>query len=127
MAQKEFRFKGKSLQELQTMSITEFAELVPSGIRRTLLRGFTDEQKKLLERIRKNKNNIKTHCRDLPVLPEMVGKTLAVYTGKEFFKIMIVEEMLGHVLGEFALSRRRVAHNAPGVGATKSSASVSVR
>jgi small subunit ribosomal protein S19 len=94
--------------------------------RRTLARGFTVQEKALVEKLVK-KDNVKTHARSMVILPKMVGKTIMIYNGKEFVKVRIAEEMIGHVLGEFAPTRRKVAHNAPGIGATKSSASVSVR
>ncbi|MCM2325959.1 MAG: 30S ribosomal protein S19 [Candidatus Woesearchaeota archaeon] len=127
MAKKEFMFRGKSLDELKALSLNEFAKMIPSNLRRSVTRGFTEEQKKLLEKIRKHQKTIKTHARDMVVLPEMIGLTIKVYTGNSYVDVMIVEEMLGHRLGEFALTRRRVAHNSPGVGATRGSASVSVR
>ncbi|MEM4397218.1 MAG: ribosomal protein S19 family protein, partial [Candidatus Woesearchaeota archaeon] len=99
----------------------------PSRVRRSLKRGLTDEQKKLMEKIKNNDSDIKTHARDMVIIPEMLGKTIKVYNGKEYVPVIITEEMLGHFLGEFSLTRKRVMHNAPGVGATKSSASVSVR
>lgn len=125
--EKKFLFKGKTLEELKQMSIEDFAGLVPSRIRRSLKRGFREEHKKLLKNLEKKKNNVKTHCRDMVILPSMVGKTIRVYNGKEFVPVIITEEMLGHFLGEFSLTRKRLKHNAPGVGATRSSASVSVR
>jgi len=127
MAIKEFRYRGKSLAQLKEMSLTQFASLIPSRSRRTILRGYTDAQKILIKRIEKNDKNIKTHVRDIVITPNMVGKTIKVYNGKEFVPVNIVEEMLGHVLGEFSLTRKRVGHNAPGVGATRSSSAVSVR
>ena len=127
MAKKEFAFRGKSLEELQALSLKEVMELLPSRQRRTLKRGFNNSQKKLLDELRKNKKNIKTHEREMVILPEMVGKTVNVYNGKEFVGVTIMPEMIGHVLGEFALTRKNVTHSSPGVGATRSSASVSVR
>ena len=50
-----------------------------------------------------------------------------IHNGKEFVMIKITEEMLGHRLGEFAATRKKVAHSSPGIGATRSSASLSVR
>jgi small subunit ribosomal protein S19 len=61
------------------------------------------------------------------VLPIMVGHTIKIHNGKEFTQTIITGEMLGHFLGEFSLTRKRVAHNAPGVGATRSSGAISVR
>jgi small subunit ribosomal protein S19 len=127
MAKKEFTFRGKTLDELKKLSTTSFAELLPSRQKRTLKRGFTDQQKILLKLIRNKKNNIKTHCRDLIILPEMVGTTIRVFNGKVFNPVSIQEEMIGRYLGEFVLTRKSVQHSAPGIGATRSSASVSVK
>lgn len=127
MAKKEFTYKGKTLEELKKMSINEFKELLPARQRRSLKRGFTDQQKRLLKRVRNKENNIETHCRDMIILPEMIGFMVRVYNGKEFVAVGITEEMLGHYLGEFALTRQKVEHSAPGIGATRSSASLSVK
>ena len=124
---KIFTYRGKTLEELKKMDTSQFMELVPARIRRSLKRGFTEEQKKVLARIRKQKKNIETQCRDLIILPEMVGITIKVHQGKEYFPLIVTEDMLGHVIGEFALTRRKVAHNAPGVGATRSSSSLSMK
>ena len=126
MARKEFTYHGKTVAELNKLSLKEFAELLPSRQRRTLHRGLSENNKKLLEDIRKH-SNVKTHCRDMVILPEMVGKTVKVYSGKEFVPVIIGSEMLGHYLGEFVLTRRKVVHHAPGIGATKSSGALSVK
>ena len=126
MARREFTYRGKTIAELKQLSLKEFAELLPSRQRRVLHRGLSDGNKKLLEDIRKH-GNVKTHCRDMVIIPEMVGKTIKVYSGKEFVPVIIITEMLGHYLGEFVLTRKKVVHHAPGIGATKSSAALSVR
>ena len=125
-------YKGKTLQELQSLSINDFMGLTTSRARRSLRHGFTDKQKKLLEKIRKFKSGklkkpIKTQVRDMIILPEMVGIVIHIHRGKEFMPIMINEDMIGHYLGEFTYNRQRVAHSAPGIGATRSSAAVSVK
>jgi small subunit ribosomal protein S19 len=130
MAKKEFTFKGKKLEELKAMDMKEFAELLPARQRRTLTRGLNDPQKRFMLKVQKAsegkyKKAIKTHCRDMIVLPMMVNMTLHVYRGKDFVPILIQPEMIGHYLGEFSPSRNRVAHSSPGVGATKSSAATS--
>ena len=127
MAKKEFKYRGKTLEELKSLSLNEFAELVPARIRRSLKRGFTEQQKVFLKKIRNKEDDIKTHCRNMIILPEMIGMSVRIYTGKEFFKLIIQEEMLGHLLGEFALTRKGVSHSAPGIGATRSSAAMSVK
>jgi small subunit ribosomal protein S19 len=127
MPKKEFTYRGKNIEELKSLSLNELSALLPSRQRRIIKRGLTDQQKILLAKIKKGEKNIETHCRDLIVLPEMVGKTIRVHNGKEFLPVSIIEEMIGHCLGEFTFTRRSVAHSAPGIGATKSSAALSVK
>ena len=124
---KEFTYKGRTLEELKSLTLQEFANLIPARVRRSLLRGFTDPQKRLMNKIKKSnqgiyKKQIKTHCRDLVILPEMVGLKINIHNGKSFMPVEIQPEMLGHFLGEFALTRQTIKHSAPGIGATRSSA-----
>jgi len=114
------------LSELKNMSIKEFSVLLPARARRTLLRGFTEQQKKLLKNL-KNNAQVETHCRDTIIIPELLDKTIRIHNGKNFIQVLIQPEMLGHALGEFVMTRRKVVHSAPGIGATKSSASLSVK
>ena len=109
------------------MSLSEFGALLPSRQRRSLKRGLSDIKKNLLKNIRTSSKPVKTHLRDMVILPEMVGTTVLVHSGKEFLQVNIQNEMLGHYLGEFVLTRRKVQHSAPGIGATKSSAALSVK
>ena len=124
---KEFLYRGKTIQEISKLSLDEFAKLVPSRERRKIKRGFTEVEKKFLASVRANEKDIKAHCRDMIIIPEMVGKTIKVHNGKEWVMLIIEPEMLAHRLGEFAQTRRQVKHSAPGIGATRSSASLSVR
>ncbi len=125
---KEFKYRGYTLEELKKMSIEEFAKLTKARIRRKLLkRGLTEPEKKLLKKLMAGKDNVKTHCRAMPILPIMVGKTIKVYNGKEFVAVKIQPEMLGHRLGEYAPTRKIVKHSNPGVGATKSTLHISVK
>ena len=116
----EFTFRGKSIEELKHMSIPEFAKLIPARERRTLLR-LDEKHKKFLNSLQ-DKKKIKTHLRDMVVIPQMVGLTIGIHNGKEFVNVEIKEKMLGHRLGEFADTRKRINHSNPGVGATRSSA-----
>ncbi len=127
MAKKVLTFKGKTVEELKEMGLTEFMELINSRSRRTLKRGFTDAQQILLKRLKTAKKPLKTHCRDLVIVPDMLEKKLLVHSGKEWVSVEINIEMLGKKLGEFALTRKKVSHSAPGVGATRSSKHLSVR
>ena len=129
---KEFKFKGKTLEELKQMHVEDFAKLIPSRERRKLSRGFTEAEKKLLIKVRafnegKRKKKIKTHCRDMVVIPEMLDLMIYVHSGKVFMPIQILPEMLGHRLGEYVATRQKVSHSAPGIGATRSSAFASVK
>ena len=124
---KEFIYCGKTMEQIAKMSLDDFAKIIPSRQRRKIKRGFTEVEKKLLEDIKSNPKDIKTHARDMIVLPEMVNKTIKVYNGKEWVQVLITQEMLGHRLGEFSLTRKSVRHSSPGIGATRSSASLSVK
>lgn len=124
---KIFYFHGKTIDELSKMDLNEFLKLLPSRQRRSLKRGLSDTQKKLLEKIKKANKPVKTHCRDMVVVPEMVGKTIMIHNGKEWLKLEVTPEKLGHYLGEFAMTRKKVTHSGPGLGATKSSKFVALK
>jgi small subunit ribosomal protein S19 len=127
---KEFHYRGFALTDLLAMSMDEFIKLLPSRQRRSLQRGLSPDQRKLLEAIRKIKQSpeeggkgqqIKTHARDMIILPEMVGVTILVHNGKDFTAIEIKPEMIGHYVGEFAITNKPVKHGVPGIGASRSS------
>jgi len=119
---KVFSFRGHSLEELKKMTIEEFSRAITSRERRTLKRGFTDAQRKLLDSIRKNPEKFhKTHVRDMIILPEMVGVKFGVFNGKEWINVVVTPEMIGKRLGDFAIAIKRVRHSAPGIGATRGS------
>lgn len=130
MSRKKFTYKGFSVEELQAKSMDEVGKLMPSRIRRSLKRGLTEMEKRLMIRVRKKRKEleagkkikpIRTHCRDMPVLPEMVGLEFEVYNGKEWVRFYVVGEMLGQYLGDFSIATKTVKHSAPGIGATRSS------
>ncbi len=116
----EFTYRGLKTEELNQLSIEEFMPLLPARQRRRLKRGLTKDHKRLLSRV-KDRDVVRTHLRDMIVLPEMVGKTIEIYNGKAFNRVEIMPEMVGHYLGEYSLTRARVTHGSAGVGATRSS------
>jgi small subunit ribosomal protein S19 len=120
---KEFKFHGFSLDEIQKLSLDELLPLLPSRFRRSLRRGLTKDQEKLLNDINKSEKGdiIKTHLRDMIILPNFIGHKIDVYNGNEFQRVTIDPYMVGHYLGEFSLTRKKVKHTGPGVGATRSS------
>ena len=121
MQKKEFRYRGKTMEELKSLDVREFAKYLRSRQRRTVLRQFQEIEKFITRskvKIAKGRP-IKTHQRDLIVVPEMVGMKIQIYNGQKFIPVEIIGEMLGHTFGEFALTRARVKHGNVGVGATK--------
>jgi small subunit ribosomal protein S19 len=129
MEKKEFTYRGKTLEELKAINIREFAKLLKSNERRTVLRQ-TDAIEKFVSRSKnklEKKKQIRTHSRDLIIVPEMVNMTISVHNGRTFVPVKIIGEMLGHRLGEFSVTRSKVKHGAAGIGATRSSASMSVK
>jgi small subunit ribosomal protein S19 len=123
MASKDFTYRGKKIEELKEMNLREFAKLAKSRTRRALLKQQAEIEKAIAsfkEEASRNKP-IRTHLRDLIIVPNMIGLNIMVHNGKQFLPIQITSEMLGHRLGEFALTRQKVKHGAAGIGATKSS------
>jgi small subunit ribosomal protein S19 len=123
---KEFKYRGVTAEDLQNMSLEKLFQLLPARARRSLTRGITDDKRKLLEETKLAKAGklptpIKTHLRDLIILPYMIGVTINVFSGKEFLPVTVRPEMVGHYLGEYAMTNKRVVHGAPGVGASRSS------
>lgn len=126
---KEFRYRGFTFDQLQGMSMDEFINLLPSRQRRSLHRGLTPDQRIFLEKTREARESIrkggnpvvKTHIRSMIILPEMVGLTILVHNGKDFIPVEMKPEMIGHFLGEFAVTNKPVKHGTPGIGASRSS------
>ena len=126
---KEFMYRGRTLEQLKGLSMDEFILLLPSRHRRSLQRGLKPDQRILLESVRASKETldkgqsvmVKTHARDMVILPEMVGATVFLHNGKEFVPIEITPQMIGHFLGEFAITNKPVKHGQPGIGASRSS------
>jgi len=118
---KEFLYRGFTMDELRAMSFDEILGILPSRARRTYLRGLNYEQQLLFDKLKDAEEPVRTHRRDLPVIPQFVGKRLSIYNGKEFKEFEIKPEMIGHFIGEFVLTRKPPVHSGPGVGATRSS------
>lgn len=126
---KKKTFRGIEIEELKKMNLDEFAKLVCSRERRSLIRNrekIVKFLKKVEKKIEKNKIP-RTHFRDMIIVPKLLGLTINVHNGKEFVPVKITEEMLGHRLGEFTYNRKPVKHGKAGIGATKGSAHLSVK
>ncbi len=123
---KEFLYRGIPKEELEKVPLDRLFQLFNARQRRSLTRGITDGKRKLIGEIKAAragtlKGPIKTHLRDLIVLPGMVDVTVNVFSGKEFVPVLIKTEMIGHYLGEYVITNKKVSHGAPGVGASRSS------
>ena len=125
---KKYHYRGKSIEELKSLTVDEFRVLVKSRGRRLLKRGNAT-LKKLLTKVAKAKTliaagkdrTVRTHLREAVILPEWVGLKFGVHNGKEFKVVAVREEMVGRRLGDFSHTTRRVTHSGPGVGATRGS------
>ena len=124
-----FHYRGHTLDDLKKMNMDQLLQLLPARARRSLRRGLPPRQKKVIERLRrayraKKRGKdliVRTHVRDLIIFPEFVGLKVGIYNGRNYDIVDIRPEMIGHYLGEFALTRKRVQHGSPGIGATRSS------
>ena len=120
---KESFYRGKNVEELKKLDVREVAKYLSARSRRSVLRHFEVIEKfvKRCEIAVSQKKKIRTHLRDIVVVPQMVGMSISVYNGQNFNEVKITHLMIGHRLGEFSLTRQRVQHGNPGLGATKSS------
>ncbi|ORX60496.1 40S ribosomal protein S15 [Hesseltinella vesiculosa] len=105
-------------------------ELVHCRARRRFQRGLKRKPMGLIKKLRKAKTDapsgekpsvVKTHLRNMIIVPEMIGSVVGVYNGKTFNQVEIKPEMVGYYLGEFSISYKPVRHGRPGIGATHSS------
>lgn len=108
----------------------QLMELMHCRARRRFGRGLKRKPMALVKKLRKAKKEapplekpeiVKTHLRNMIIVPEMVGSIVGVYNGKAFTQVEIKPEMIGHYLGEFSLTYKPVKHGRPGIGATHSS------
>ena len=127
---RKFTYRGVDLDQLLDMNNEQMMKLLPARPRRKLVRGLKRKYTSLMKRLRKAKKEapqlekpacIKTHLRDMIVMPEMVGSVVGIYNGKQYNQVEIKPEMIGHYLGEFSITYKPVKHGRPGIGATHSS------
>ena len=117
----EFTYRGFKIDELKAMGMSELLPLMPARARRKVTRGLSRGEETLLAKIRGGDEKVRTHMRDMIVMPVMIGKTIEIYNGKDFMKVEFQPESVFHYLGEFALTRHRVTHGSAGIGATRGS------
>eukprot|EP01005_Ploeotia_sp_CARIB1_P001841 NODE_746_length_631_cov_292.960317_g737_i0.p1 GENE.NODE_746_length_631_cov_292.960317_g737_i0~~NODE_746_length_631_cov_292.960317_g737_i0.p1 ORF type:complete len:180 (-),score=39.69 NODE_746_length_631_cov_292.960317_g737_i0:90-560(-) len=127
---KKFHYRGIELEALLDLSNEELARLVPARARRRFQRGLKRKPMALIKKLRKAKKGlevgekpacVKTHLRNMIIVPEMIGSIVGVHNGKQFNSVEIKGEMVGYYLGEFSMTYKPVRHGKAGIGATKSS------
>ncbi|RKO85291.1 ribosomal protein S19-domain-containing protein [Blyttiomyces helicus] len=127
---RKFTYRGVDLDALLDLSSEQLMELVHSRARRRFQRGLKRKPMGLIKKLRKAKKEaqpnekpetVKTHLRNMIIVPEMIGSVIGVYNGKTFNQVEIKPEMIGHYLGEFSITYKPVKHGRPGIGATHSS------
>ena len=127
---RKFTYRGVDLDQLLDLNNEQLMLLLHCRARRRLSRGLKRKPMALIKRLRKAKKEapelekpqaVKTHLRDMIIVPEMVGSIVGVHQGKTFNSIEIKPEMIGHYLGEFSITYKPVKHGRPGIGATHSS------
>merc|ERR1712088_479473 len=114
---RKFTYRGVDLDQLLDMSNEQLMELFPCRMRRKFNRGLKRKPMALNEK----PDVVKTHLRNMVIMPEMTGSIVGVYNGKTFNQVEIKPEMIGHYLGEFSITYKPVKHGRPGIGATHSS------
>ena len=127
---RKYSYRGVDLDQLLELSTDQFVELVHCRARRKFVRGIRGKPLFLLKRLRKSKQGlgenekpktVKTHLRNMVIVPEMIGSVVGVYNGKTFNQVEVRPEMTGHYLGEFSITYKPVRHGRPGIGSTNSS------
>ncbi|KAG4303708.1 hypothetical protein PCANB_000085 [Pneumocystis canis] len=127
---RRFSYRGVDLEMLLDMSSEQLMGLVHARARRRFQRGLKRRPMGLIKKLRKAKKEapygekpatVKTHLRNMIVVPEMIGSVVGIYNGKVFNQVEIKPEMVGHYLGEFSLTYKPTKHGRPGIGATHSS------
>merc|ERR1712141_890088 len=121
---RKFTYRGVDLDQLLDMNNEQLMELFPCRIRRKIGRGLKRKPMALIKKLRKKKKGcppnekpdvVKTHLRDMIIVPEMTGSIVGVYNGKTFNQVEIKPEMIGPYLGEFSIPYKPVKHGRPGI------------
>uniref|UniRef100_A0A453BK68 40S ribosomal protein S15 n=1 Tax=Aegilops tauschii subsp. strangulata TaxID=200361 RepID=A0A453BK68_AEGTS len=126
---RKFSYRGVDLDALLDMSTDDLVQMFPARARRRFKRGLKRKPMALVKKLRKKKDApagekpepVRTHLRNMIIVPEMIGSLIGVYNGKTFNQVEIKPEMIGHYLAEFSISYKPVKHGRPGIGATHSS------
>jgi len=127
---KKCSFRGVDLDRLLDLNNDQLLDLLHARARRRFSsRGLKRKPTALIKKLRNAKKKapanekpavVKTHLRNMIIVPEMVASTVGVYNGMGFTQVEIKPDMIGHYLGEFSISYKPVKHGRAGAGATAS-------
>merc|ERR1712224_782693 len=127
---RKYSYRGVDLDKLLDLSNNDLMELFRARCRRKFSRGIKRAPIALLKKLRKAKREtpygekpeaVKTHIRNMIIVPEMIGSVVGVYNGKQYINVEIKPDMIGHYLAEFSITHKPIAHGRPGIGSTNSS------
>jgi len=127
---RRYSYRGVDLEQLLELKSDALVALLHARARRRFNRGLGQKPLALIKKLRKAKKDssqgerpeaVRTHLRNMIVVPEMIGSVVGVYNGKTFNQVEVRPEMVGHYLAEFSISYKPVKHGRPGIGATHSS------
>ena len=125
---RKFSYRGVDLDQLLDLKTDALVDLFRARIRRRFKRGLTRKPMKLVKKLRKAKKEatggekpetVRTHLRNMVIVPEMIGSVVGVYNGKVFNTVEIKPEMVGTHLGEYSITYRPVSHGRSGLAGGK--------
>lgn len=120
MKLKERNYRGKYYSELINLSDLDLSKYLSARARRSIIRGLSKLHVKKRKEIL-NSEGVKLRSRSFLFFPDMVGKTVLIYNGKNYKPYKICQEAIGHYSGEFVLTRKKLKHGKAGQGSTKGS------
>jgi small subunit ribosomal protein S15e len=120
---RKFTYRGVELEKLLDMPTADVVKMFNARQRRKFARGIKRQPMTLIKKLTKAKKEcaygekpaaVKTHMRDMIIVPEMIGSIVGVYNGKQFINVEIKPDLVGFYLGEFAITYKPVKHGRAG-------------
>merc|ERR1719163_1292503 len=124
---RKYSYRGIDLEKLLDLSNQDLMELFRSRQRRKFSRGIKRNYVTVLKKLRKAKREtaygekpeaVKTHLRNMVIVPEMIGSVVGVYNGKQYISCEVKPDMVGYYLAEFSITYKPIKHGRAGMGAT---------
>merc|ERR1712039_637494 len=119
---RKYSYRGVDLDKLLDMSNQDLMELFRARQRRKFSRGIKRKPISLLKKTKRETaygdkpEAVKTHLRNMVIVPEMIGSVVGVYNGKQYINVEIKPDMVGHYLAEFSITYKPTKHGRAGGG-----------